>query len=201
MKINMIGVAVALWIVFVFPGYGHAGTPMETIRVQVNKVLDVLRDPALKAESAKKTKEQKIWEIVDSIFDHTELSKRTLTRNWGKFSADQQKEFERLFGRLLGKVYMDRILAYSGEDIVFTKEIMVSEKSAEIQSKVVGKTNEIPINYRMILKNGQWKVYDVVIEGISLVKNYREQFNEILMKKSPSDLLDTLRKKVDQKRH
>ncbi len=173
-----------------------AATPLETIKPQVDRALEVLRDPALKAESAKAAKEKKIWVILDSIFDYTELSKRTLAQHWKKLSPDQQKEFVSLFGKLLGGVYMDRIIAYKDEKVVFGKVTNFSDKTAEVQSEVIRSSKPIPIHYRMILENGEWKVYDVVIEGVSLVQNYRTQFREILTNKSPEDLLKTLREKT-----
>jgi phospholipid transport system substrate-binding protein len=173
-----------------------AAPPLETIQTQVDRALEVLRDPALKAESAKGAKEKKIWAILDGVFDYTELSKRTLAQNWKRFSPDQQKEFIGLFGKLLGTVYMDRIIAYKDEKVVFGKVTNLSDKTAEVQSEVVRSSKSIPIHYRMILENGEWKVYDVVVEGVSLVQNYRTQFREILTNKSPEDVLKTLREKV-----
>jgi phospholipid transport system substrate-binding protein len=184
-------VTLKLSLVSAFPA-----TPLETIKPQVDRALEVLRDPALKAESAKAAKEKKIWAILDSVFDYTELSKRTLAQNWKKFSPDQQKEFIDLFGKLLGNVYMDRITAYKDEKVVFGKVTNLSDKTAEVQSEVVQSSKSIPIHYRMILRDGEWKVYDVVIEGASLVQNYRTQFKEILMNKKPEDLLKQLREKT-----
>jgi phospholipid transport system substrate-binding protein len=188
--------AVIILLLFTVPV--HAGPALETVQTQVNKILDVLRDPALKAESARKTKEEKIFSIINEVFDYTELSKRTLGRNWKKLNNDQREEFKDLFSSLLGSVYIDRIIDYSDEKVVFNKETALSEKKAEVQSEIVTSSKTIPIFYRMILKNGQWKVYDVLIEGISLVKNYRSQFKEILKKQPPEDLLEILRKKVGQ---
>lgn len=182
--------------IFVFPLHVSAGTPQQIIEAQVNKVLDVLREPTSEGESGKKAKEEKIWSIFDSIFDYTELSKRTLSRNWKKLNGDQQKEFEELFRKLLGNVYMDRILAYKDEKVAFERETMLSEDKAEVQTKILTSTKEIPMNYRMIANNDQWKVYDVIIEGVSMIKNYRSQFNDILAKKPPEELLKILRKKV-----
>jgi phospholipid transport system substrate-binding protein len=97
---------------------------------------------------------------------------------------------------VLEKAYIDRILAYTDEKIVFGRETMVSETQAEIQTKIVTPSKEIPISYRVLLKEGAWKVYDVVIESVSLVMNYRTQFNDILEKNKPEQLLEILRKKV-----
>jgi len=178
------------------PVSAFGATALETIQTQVDRALEVLRDPALKAESAKAAKEKKIWAILDGVFDYTELSKRTLAQNWKRFSPEQQAEFTSLFGKLLGSVYMDRITAYKDEKVVFGKATQLSDKTAEVQSEVVRSAKPIPIHYRMILEKGEWKVYDVVIEGVSLVQNYRTQFKEILMSKTPEDLLKTLREKT-----
>ena len=195
------GKSLAVWIIALAaltlsPVSAFAASPLESIQPQVDLALEVLRDPALKAESAKGVKEKKIWTILDGVFDYTELSKRTLAQHWKQFSPDQQGEFTRLFGKLLGGVYMDRIIAYKDEKVVFGKVTNLSDKTADVQSEVVRSSKSIPIHYRMILENGDWKVYDVVIEGVSLVQNYRTQFREILMNKTPEDLLKTLLEKV-----
>jgi phospholipid transport system substrate-binding protein len=196
MKKSLIVLIIALVALNLSSVSAFSATPLETIKPQVDQALEVLRDPALKAESAKAAKEKKIWAILDSVFDYTELSKRTLAQNWQKLSPDQQKEFISLFGKLLGTVYMDRIIAYKDEKVVFGKVTQISDTSAEVQSEVVQSSKSIPIHYRMILRNGEWKVYDVVIEGVSLVQNYRTQFREILTNKTPEDLLKTLREKT-----
>ena len=103
-----------------------------------------------------------------------------------------------LFRALLEQVYMDRILAYSDEKVEFTKETTLSKKKAEVRSKIITNTAEIPIYYRMVYRGDDWKTYDIVIEGVSLVKNYRSQFNELMNQKAPEDLLAHLRKKTQQ---
>jgi phospholipid transport system substrate-binding protein len=190
------GVVMLAMVLLYIPVNAIAGGALETIEGQVNKVLELLKDPAMKAESAKEAKEKRLWEITGEIFDYRELSRRTLGRNWKKLNAKQQEEFIDLFSKLLGGVYMDKILAYTDEKVVFEKETMVSETKVEVQSKIITASAEIPINYRMIKKGDEWNVYDVVIEGVSLVKNYRSQFTDILTNKTPEDLLDVLRKKV-----
>ena len=196
MRKSLVVLIIALAALKLSPVSAVAASPRETIQTQVDRALEVLRDPALKAESAKAAKEEKIWAILDGLIDNTELSKRTLAQHWKQFSPDQQREFARLFRKLLGGVYMDRIIAYKDEKMVFGKVTQTSDKTAEVQSEVVQSSTSIPIHYRMILQNGEWKVYDVVIEGVSLVQNYRTQFREILTNKSPEDLLKTLREKV-----
>jgi phospholipid transport system substrate-binding protein len=176
----------------------YAGVPMATVEATVNRVLDVLRDPKLKASAAKEIKKEKLRMIYKDMFDEMEFSRRTLTRNWSKFNPAQRVEFVNLFERVLEKSYIDKILDYSNEKIVFYKETVISENQVEIQSKIITSSKEIPIFYRMINKDGKWKVYDVVVENVSLVQNYRTQFNDILSKNTPEQLLEILRKKVKE---
>jgi len=185
-------------ILFVFSIPADAGAPLEAVRVNVNKVLEVLRDPKLKAPSAKETEKAKLRTIYEQMFDDVELSKRTLTRNWNNLNVDQRKEFVILFRQVLEKAYIDKILAYTDEKILFEGETMASGTQAEVQTKIVTSSKEIPIAYRVLLKDGAWKVYDVVVENVSLVLNYRTQFNDILAKNKPEHLLETLRKKVKE---
>jgi phospholipid transport system substrate-binding protein len=180
----------------IFPLSVYAESPLNTVKGHADEVIKVLRDPSLKSESGKKVKKTRIRAIADRMFDFAELSKRTLAINWRKFTPDQQKEFISLYKDLLADTYADKITSYTDEKIVFTKEVSLSQNTAEVQSVVYRKTQEIPIYYRVLNENGSWRVYDVVIEGVSLVNNYRSQFREILSSKPPSSLLETLRKKV-----
>jgi len=183
-------------LLLVLPASAFAGAPLDTVKDYADKVLEVLRNPALKAESAKKVKKEKIRAIAEKMFDFSELSKRTLARNWNKLSPEQQNEFVALYESLLEDAYANRIMSYTDEKIVFNKEIPLTEKTAEVQSVVMRRNGEVPIYYRVILKDGAWRVYDVVIEGVSLINNYRTQFREILANKPPESLLETLRKKT-----
>lgn len=196
MKKQIMGLAIALVLSLLVCPVVFAGGPMDGVQKPVNEVLEILRDPALKADSATAVKKEKIKAVIDRVFNYDQLSKRTLGRGWKKLNAEQQKEFTQLFTQLLSNVYMDRILAYSDEKVVFDKEEMLSEDKAEVQSRVVTASKEIPINYRMINKDGGWKAYDVIIEGVSLVSNYRTQFRQMLSKGTPEELIETLRKKV-----
>jgi len=189
-------VQMTLILCLIFPVSSFAGVPLETVKGYADKVLDVLRDPSLKPESAKKVKKDKLRAISEKMFDFTELSKRSLGKNWSKFNPEQQKEFIELYTSLLEDAYANKIIAYTDEKIVFSKEVTLTEKTVEVRSTVLRKNEEIPIYYRVILKDGSWRVYDVVVEGVSLINNYRSQFKEILVNKPPESLLETLRKKV-----
>ena len=174
----------------------HADSGVDTVKSRINQVLAVLKDPALKSESAKELKKKRLRAIFDNTFDYTELSRSTLSRYWDKLNPDQQKEFTQLYKALLEKLYMDEILSYKDQEIVIGKERPLGENRVEVDTKVLSGSTETPINFRLISKNNQWWVYDFVIENISLVANYRSQFGRILTKESPEKMLDDLRKRA-----
>ena len=176
----------------------YAAAATDAVKGGVDKILTKLRDPVFKQQSREKQIEG-IRETINDIFDWTELSKRTLGRNWRKFSPEQQKEFTGLFTTLLEGVYADRLLAYSDEKVVFEKETELKKGRVEVASHIrLADGKKVPLNYRMIEKDGKWRVYDVVIEGVSMVKNYRSQFKKLLTNKKPEDLIETLKKKTQQ---
>jgi phospholipid transport system substrate-binding protein len=183
-----------LWLTL--PLIVHAGTATEVVKTEVDAVLEILRNPALKGEAGIKVKRQKIEVTAGKLFDFTELSKRSLGLYWNRFTPEQRKEFEELYRRLLEDAYVDRITAYTNEKIEFTGEVSLSENTVEVKSMVAAKSGDTPIYYMVMRKGDQWGVYDVVIEGVSLVENYRTQFREILSSKSTEELLDVLRRKV-----
>ena len=192
------GLILIFTVLLVIPLQSYAATPKETVESGVNNLLKTLGDPAFKAQ----TKDQQIATLgteIEKVFDFTELSKRTLGRDWKKMSAEQQKEFVKLFKQLLQGVYADRLLAYSDQKVIFDKETMLKKGRAEVQSYLqTSDGKKIPLFYRLTDKSGSWKVYDVIIEGVSMVKNYRTQFREILAKDSPDKLLEILRNKVNK---
>ena len=186
-------VAYVMWVV---PLHANTGAPLEMVKEHINKVLVVLGDPSFRGESGKKVKEEKIRTISEGLFDFVELSKRSLGQNWNRFNPDQRSKFVPLYKSLLQNAYSGRITSYTDEKVLFGKEIALSEKTVEVQTTLVTKTGDIAINYRLMQKDGQWKVYDVVIEAVSLINNYRAQFREILGNQSPAALLEVLRKKL-----
>jgi phospholipid transport system substrate-binding protein len=196
MKKQLLAISIVLILLLAVPFNLYAGPATDAVQGEVDKIIAKLQDPEFK----QKTRDEKIAgirEIINEIFDWTELSKRTLGRNWEKFDDTQKAEFTDLFSRLLEGVYADRLLAYSDEKVVFEKETEMKPGKVEVASHIrTADGKKIPLNYRLTEKDGKWRVYDVVIEGISMVKNYRGQFKEILSKKKPEDLIETLKKKT-----
>ena len=197
MKRRFTGIILILAVVLMIPLQGSAATTAkETVEKGVNNLIATLGDPAFKAK-AKDAQIAQIGEEIEKIFDFKELSRRTLGRDWKKMKPEQQKEFVQLFKELLQGVYADRLLAYSDQKILFGKETTLKKGRAEVQSFLqTSDGKKIPLFYRLTDKSGSWKVYDVIIEGVSMVKNYRTQFRKILAKDSPEKLLQILRDKV-----
>jgi len=195
----VLNIIVLLAILLTLPSVVMAAGAKDTVETQINRMLTKMKTPEFKA-SERNAKLDEISAIINEIFDWEELSRRTLGREWKKFTPDQQKEFMTLFEQLLKGIYADRILAYTSEKIEFGKETELTKGRMEVESYIITTDNKkVPLFYRLTDKSGQWRVYDVVIEGVSMVKNYRGQFRQILSNKKPEDLLQTLREKVQEK--
>ena len=172
-----------------------AGVPTEQVRQTADRVLSVLQDSRLKSADKQKERREQIRQIIVSRFDFAEMAKRSLGSNWQKGSSAEQQQFVELFTDLLEKSYADQIESYDGEKIVYGRE-NVSQDHADVDTKIVTKKGEqISVNYKLRSAGGDWKVYDVVIENISLVNNFRSQFNRILANGSFAELLKKLQSK------
>lgn len=190
--------AVFLLLLFTaFPGW--AGVPTEKIRETTDKILSYVTDPALKDPSRSEERIRLIRKTVDERFDWDELSRRALGIHWAARSPDEKKEFIRLFGNLLEKTYQDKVEGYAGEKVLYQGESTDGEYSVVDVKIVTTKNTEIPVKYRLRKKGDDWLVYDISIEGVSLVNNYRTQFNSILAKSPFSELIRRLKEKTADK--
>jgi len=171
-----------------------AGEPQDRLKGGIDKVIGILADPALKGPAKRVERQKKLRAVADGFFDWRELTKRAVAESWAKFTPKQQDDFVVSFSELLQKTYILKLEKYNNEKVTYVKE-QVEGNQAFINTQVVMKDKTIPINYIMI-KSGQWMVYDVVVEGVSLVKNYRSQFSKILSKESPEALLQRIKDKI-----
>jgi phospholipid transport system substrate-binding protein len=135
--------------------------------------------------------------VVGERFDYQEMSRRSLGAPWNNLPEKDRQEFVSLFQTLLVNTYADKIESYSGDGVQYVNERNEKEY-AEVRTKVLTGKTEIPLDYRLLLKASAWRVYDVVVDGVSLVNNYRGQFSKILRSGSYADLIDQLRKKSDK---
>jgi phospholipid transport system substrate-binding protein len=184
----------ALWV----PAWAGADTPSQTVEEHVNQLLSVLGNKSLNGQAGEEQKKAAIRAIGDSLFDFYELSRFALGAGWKSLSPEQQKSFVGLYRQLLESIYMGRLLQYKDQKVVFTGESALSDSRSEVRSEIRSADGVIPIDYRLILKDKVWKVYDLVIENASLTMNYRAQFSSILSNNSPDKLLEMLQEKVKE---
>ena len=176
-----------------------AGVPTDQLRGAVERVLKTLDDPTLKGEARLTERRVAVRKIANEIFDFSEIAKRSMARHWQPLSEAQRNEFVGLFADLLERSYISKIETYGGEKIQYTAERADGEY-ATVSTKIITKNGtEVPVDYRMIKRPGdRWLVYDVSIEGVSLVSNYRTQFNKIIQTSSYNELVSKLRNKQDE---
>ncbi|ALA57160.1 putative ABC transporter, auxiliary component, ATP-dependent toluene efflux transporter [Nitrospira moscoviensis] len=188
--------AVMLWLgLVVVPAY--AGAPTEAMKATIDEVLHIIREKDLKQPAKADERRQQLEKVVGARFDYQEMSRRALGAPWNQLSEQERQEFVSLFRTLLTNSYADKIETYSGEGVQYLNE-RTEKEYAEVRTKVLSGKTEIPLDYRLINKAEDWRVYDVVVDGVSLVNNYRGQFTKILRASSYSDLVDQLRKKSDK---
>lgn len=191
---------IIILLAFGWPCLAQVPQPLDVIQTRIDEVISILKDPQYTEETASGPQRERMWNIIEEVFDFREMGKRTLGRYWKKFSDQQLEEFAGLFSKLLGNSYLDKIQrGYKDEKVVYLSQKISQEKPrALVKTKIMRENIEIPVHYSMMRRKEAWRVYDVKIEGVSLVKNYRTQFSSILIKKPPADLLDMLKKKIDR---
>lgn len=179
------------------PRSAVGGVPTDQIKSTVDKALVVLKDPRLKPAAKTKERREQLKQILFARFDFAEMAKRSLGANWRRRTPKEQEEFVRLFTDLLERAYADTIESYGDEKIVYVGE-RLDGGYADISSKVLtSKGEEFSLNYRAHFVGGEWRVYDVVVENISMVNNYRSQFNRVISNASYEELVRRLRDKAD----
>jgi phospholipid transport system substrate-binding protein len=189
---------VAAFVYFAAIPAADAGLPTDQVRATVDNLTAILKNPALKSDAKKKDRRDLLRRAIYARFDFTEMAARSLGSYWRKLTPQQQDEFTRLFTDLLERAYIEQIESYSSEKFVYVKE-SVDQDYAEVQSKIqTAKGEEYQINYRLRLVGREWKVYDVVVENISLVNNYRSQFNRVIANQSYDELVRRMKDKQIQ---
>lgn len=171
--------------------------PTEAVRGTVTEVLRILGDETLKRPERLAQRRRMLEEAVGARFSYEEMSKRTLAGQWKQLSESERTEFVDLFRSFLTDTYADRIEGYAGEDIRYVGE-RLDGPYAEVRTKVVSNKADFPMDYRLLNRSGEWLVYDIVIDGVSLVRNYRGQFEKIIRDSSYQGLLERLRQRVKE---
>ncbi len=174
------------------------GGPTEQIKTTTQRILEIVKDPILKTPDKAEERRRLIWEEIDKRFDWNEMARRTLSIHWRKRTPEERAEFTRLYAKLLERTYLNRIEAYSGEKVLYLGERVEGNYGLVKVEIITTRNTEIQVLYRVKKKGEKWLVYDVSIEGVSLVNNYRKQFNAIITKSSFEKLMERLRAKVEK---
>jgi len=191
-------VAVVLALVVAPVTAARAGQASDQLKVQIERVVKAIDDPDLKKESRALDRRKSVRKIAEDIFDFGETAKRSLGRHWLARSAAEREEFTGLFADLLERSYISKIELFNGERIQFVGDSADGDQ-AVVRTKIVTKQGtEIPVDYRMLKKGDRWLVYDVIIEGVSLIANYRTQFNKIIQTSSYQELVKKMKTKQEE---
>ena len=198
MKEKIVAVIVMLFLLtLVGPGKVVASVVTDEVRKTVDEVVKIVTDKDLKNPKNEQKRRAALKETIGRIFDYGEMAKRSMGVHWKELTPAEQKEFVGLFATLLENTYAGKIESYNNEKIVYGKESLDGDH-AVVESRVItAKRDEYELGYRLLKEGGKWMVYDVVIEGVSLVSNYRTQFNKIINEKGYKELLKKLRTKSE----
>ena len=192
------GVALAGLLIVSTAHGSFAATAQEQIKGAIERVVSTLNTPALKGDGKAVERRSAVRKIANEIFDFGEIARRSLGRYWQPLSEAQRSEFVGLFGDLLERSYISKIELYGGEKILYGGERMDGDL-AVVSTKIITKNGtEVPIDYRLVKRGERWLVYDVSIEGVSLVSNYRTQFNKIIQTTSYQELVKKMKTKQEE---
>ena len=192
------GVALALVLALTVVPDARAWVPTDQLKGAIDRVVKTVDDPALKGADRATERRRAVRKVANDIFDFVEIARRSLARHWQPLTEHQRTEFVTLFADLLERSYISKIELYGGEKILYVAE-RVDGDVATVSTKIVTKNGtEVPIDYRLQKRGDRWLVYDVNIEGVSLVSNYRTQFNKIIQTGSYADLVQKMRTKQDE---
>lgn len=167
-------------------------SPIEVVRATVTEVFRILEDPKLKDPAKLMPRRRMLEDVIATRFDYAEMSKRALAAYWTPLTNEQRAEFVSLFKIFLSDRYAEKIEGYSGEQVEYLSERLEGQY-AEVRTTLVSSKVEIPMDYRLINKAGRWYAYDIIADGVSLVKNYRSQFVKIIRSDSYEELVRRLR--------
>jgi len=189
-------------IIFGMTHLAHGAQPLDELKAPIEQVINILRDPQYKDASKKDLQREKMWEIARKIFDFEAIARGTLTRfRWDGFTTKQREEFTDAFTEFIGNNYFNKIQGeYHNEEVVFLKQEMLTESKARVMTKIRRESIEIPVDYSMWMRDGGWKIFNVYIEGVSLLGNYRNEFERFLTNSSIEDLISELKKKVERQK-
>lgn len=186
-------------IIYVIPVLAGGEQPIDALQRGVEAGFRVLKDPSFNKAERKEAQQLELRIILNRLFDFRVFSKKVLGSNWKNFTLAQRKEFVKVFAEFLGRYYMRKLQEkYKDETLIYVGQEMRSDTRALVHIKVVWKGAKIPVDLRMIKRRGMWKVYDIQVLGISAVRNYRAQFQSLLSKETPGQVIERLKQRIEK---
>ena len=202
MKFKLFILSLIVFSLAALPAFAAPMTARQTAEAGAERILALLSDPAFKTPEGKPAIRAKVEEELLRLFDFEEFSTRTVGPTWRQFTPEQKQEFKTAFTDLLRNTYIDTLDEYNGQKVRFTGEVSGGNgKRVEVQMEFLADQKVYPVAFRMLEKNNRWVVYDVLIEGISMIKNYRDQFRDILTKNNPQELIDRVKAKAEEQKN
>jgi len=177
-------------------GWAFAGEPLDLVRTSVDKAIRILKNPELQSPENKNERIDRLREVLNPIFDYDEMAKRALGVHWRRRTPAEQEAFVKVFRDFLERIYSDKIDLYGGEKALFGREIIDGDFARVDSTLIKPKGEEIAVVYKLRRVNGKWKVYDAVVENISIVNNYRSQFDRVISSSSYEELVKRLQEKA-----
>ncbi len=197
-RYRQMGFVLAAFLLLVVARDAWAGPPTEQLKGSIDRVIQILDDPALKSDGRVRERRAAVRKVANDIFDFGETGRRSLARHWAARTPQEQEEFVELFADLLERSYISKIELYGGEKIQYARE-QTDGDFAIVYTKIMAKQGqEVPADYRMLRRGDRWLVYDIVIEGVSLISNYRTQFNKIIQTSSYGELVKKMKTKQEE---
>ena len=179
----------------------RAGEPQEKVRETIDAVLAVLQDTSLQGPENAGKRREKMRQAVFQRFGFDEMAQRSLAQYWSKRTPAEKKEFITLFSELLERSYISKIESYTGEQTIRYMNETIDKDYASVRTEIVVKRDaNVEVEYKLLRRDGNWQIYDIVIEGVSLVNNYRTQFHNIVSQESYEALVKKLKVKLEQER-
>lgn len=193
---GFLGLTVAMFLSGGILAYGLE-TPTEAVKEMVDDVIGILKNDEWKGPARTQERRSLLEVAVGRRLDYEEMAKRTLAFHWRERTPSERKDFVNLFHVFLSKTYAKRIERYSHEEVQYGK-VRLKDSYSEVQTTIASPKTEIDLHYRLMLKNGRWWIYDIVVNGVGLVKNYRDQFDRIIRSSSYGELVSKLRDRTEE---
>jgi phospholipid transport system substrate-binding protein len=195
---HFVGVTALFWVgmtwVFGCPASAQTESPTEAVQSTINQVIHTLEDKQFKQPSQRQARRKLLENIIAQRFDYAEMSKRALAAQWTSLTTEQRDEFVELCKAFLSDRYAAKIEGYAGEEVHYLSE-RIEQQYAEVRTRLVSKKVDVPMDYRLIKKADKWYAYDIIVDGVSLVKNYRSQFTNVIHTSSYTELVRRLRER------